>query len=176
MRLSYILLAAALSVLPVVANASLVVTIERISDTVGVFRGTGTIDGPYSDGWQGFTHLYFSGADVTTIGGDGNDPFTGDWTLDGGTMSRFVNTPIGTNAFQMFFNGDAAVGSGFTGSLTVTLDAETWSSVGTSGTLDYGLGSWSIIAPVPLPASFPLLAVALGGLYGLHRRRNRAGA
>jgi hypothetical protein len=167
MCLKKTVLAAALMLAPLCANASVMMYIERVSDTVATITGTGNLNDVRN-------RLRFY--ELTTTGDSGGDPITGALTL-GGIGVATASTKSGTTDFYINLVGDAAAGSGFSGSLTVTLDAETWAPVGTTGSMGNGEGHWSVvssqISAVPLPAGLPLLLAGLGGL-GLIRKRQTA--
>ena len=167
MKLKSILLGAVLAIAPLTANAAVIVSIERVDDVTGIFTGSGSLDAAIG------RNLFLDGV-VTTIGDSGVDPFSGDLTL-GGAGIIAVFTRGGTTNFEMIFDSAIAAGSSFAGSLTVTLDAETWSAIGTSGSLRNGVGTWSVTGSsgeIPLPAGLPLLLTGLGA-FGLLRKRRK---
>ena len=150
------------------SKAVLMVSIERVSDTVGVITGTGSSD-------VSTAGLFFAGP-VTTLGDPGPDPFAGDLTLGGFSVVAAFTVASDTD-FILGFSDPYPIGAIFAGSLTVTLDAETWLPVGTTGglvSLGTPNGTWEIVAStaVPAPSVLSIFVVGLVAL-GVAGRRGR---
>ncbi len=167
MTLKSLLLAATLMVAPLCANASVMMYIERVSDSVAKISGTGT-----SESLKSFLRFY----DATSNGNGSNELISGDLTF-GGLSVTSASAESTTTNFRINFTGIPTLGSGLLGALMVTLNAETWAPVGSTGLMGNGQGSWSMVATpvsaVPLPAGLPLLVAGLGA-FGLIRKRRAA--
>lgn len=100
----------------------------------------------------------------------------------GGILSSSYFSRIGTKDFVIATDDvkfPFGPGPAF-GSILATMD-ETWAPIGTKGevfTDSSGTGSiigtYSIVAPVPLPAALPLLASGIAGLGWVRRRQRQA--
>ncbi|MEM6693573.1 MAG: hypothetical protein AAF626_02795 [Pseudomonadota bacterium] len=166
------LLAAGLLV-PTQLSAATLWSIIRQSETTASVTLTGslplTANGP----------IFFEDA-IASLGNGVDEAVSGDFTFGGQAPSRAFAV-FDQQTFALSFAQNILAGSQAMGSLSVTLDAEIWSSVGTGGlvfTAESDLGRYEIvddagIAPIPLPAAGGLLLVALGGLGIASRARTR---
>ena len=150
------------------SHATLILEIERLSDTQAIVTGTGTVDFAESQ-------LRLIGASAT-IGDIGFDGLSGDLAMPGGNVVSTAFISIGTlDLFLNFLNSDLndsdfSAGDAISGAATVTLDVETWAAIGTTGAVFARLnqtGTWSM---VPEPSTALLLASGLAAL-ALRRRR-----
>ena len=80
--------------------------------------------------------------------------------------------------FSLAFDNPILEGSTLAGVIVATLDVETWSPIGTSGSVvdeftGARLGTYEIVLSVPIPAALPLFATALAGVgfFGWRRKR-----
>ena len=155
---------AALLITSSASHATLILEIERLSDTQAIVTGTGTVD--FAE-----NALILIGASAT-IGDSGFDGLSGDLALPGGNVVSSAFISIGTlDLFLNFQDSDFSAGDAIFGSAIVTLDVETWAAIGTTGAVfarsSNQTGTWSM---VPEPSTALLLG---GGLLGLAARSRR---
>lgn len=148
-------------------------TIERLSDTEARI----SMDGSLTFGAP--NNIEFVGA-LATTGAIGAEVPSGDFLI-GGAPIRLTFGRDGTFDLSLNIDGDAAPGSTATGSLLVTLDPEIWSAIGTTGAVlnnpvannGQTIGTFEIVAAVPLPATLPLAIAGFGvlGFFGFGVKR-----
>ncbi len=152
------------------SHASLILTLQRVSDTQGILTGTGTAD---------FGGVYLGLQSAATVGDTGTEAVGGDMTI-GGTPVSTSFVVFGETLF-LFRTSDFSVtaGDAIAGTAIFNLDAEIWAAIGTVGTVSVyssdssagfvdDTGRYSI---VPEPTTLGLL---LAGLIGLVWRRRSA--
>jgi len=156
------------------AQAATIWNIERLSDTQARITGTGALDAALGEDGSGFGQISFLG--TNSIGDDGVDAVVGNLTLGG--VQVFANFAISTRLdYFIALSGIPGVGASPSGTLLATLDAEIWAPVGTTGNvIDFTgnqpvIGTYTIVAPVPLPAAAWLFLSAIAGLFSIKRLR-----
>lgn len=167
---------------------AITVTIVRVSDTVGIITGTGSLP---TTGPSSAAHVLAFGTASQGVFGT-QPPSTAFFPANPISGALSIGVPIGYSSTyigspgSIFYLGNlagSALSGSIAGELEVTLSVGTWASVGTSGDLFWGAswastpvdaGTWSIVAPVPVPASLTLMIAALGGVSVLGMRRRAA--
>ncbi|MEL6951778.1 MAG: VPLPA-CTERM sorting domain-containing protein [Pseudomonadota bacterium] len=170
------------------ASSATLLTVDVSDPSAVTFTGTGAAADVATsvDAFVGISLLDFYSSVPTGFAVAGSSTLTAGTNadlLDGEFRAGSAVNFLGSLVVLNFTTTDAA----FSGTFTVdyTANASFLPSVGTTGSIVTGdnlfqafgdpFGEWAVIAPVPLPAGFPLLALGLGALYGL-KRRSRAAA
>ncbi|MEM8820370.1 MAG: VPLPA-CTERM sorting domain-containing protein [Pseudomonadota bacterium] len=187
LALAAAVMAATLSVATVPAQAAVMLTIERDSDTSATFIGSGALDVDLLF-MPGF---FVEGALATTLGPEAT--VVGDLGLGGNSIDAAAgNFP---SEIAMFFDSavdaqfDFAVGETLSGSSTITFVNQVFAPVGSTGDIivfgfetadgilfdddtPFVIGSWEIVAPapIPVPAAGVLLLAGLAALGAVRRR------
>lgn len=152
------------------SGASIILTVERQSDTTALITGSGTTD---------FSGYSISMTGAATTGDSGLDGLSGDFAI-GADPLVYAYVRYLTNDVWLSMDDDWFAGVAISGSALVTLDVETWAAVGSSGTVTIqgGIfegqttGTWTMVdgASVPEPGILGLFGLGIVGL-GFARRR-----
>lgn len=152
------------------AEAALVFTVERQSAHTARVSVSGDLA-------LATVFISLNGA-TSTKGDTGTDGALTGISIGGVTSgfyyTRYLQSNFVISGASIFPAGSAS------GSILATIN-ETWAGIGTGGKVFSGedgngveIGSYRIIAPVPVPAALPLLASGIVGLGWLRRRQCRA--
>ena len=169
------------------ANASLIFSIERVSDTKAKVTATGTLGSTFVEG-DGDTISFQNPFNLEPIGFDnrsvfdtstmqvGSLPISNSWI-----MAPDFSPANGTSWIYFTSNaqGSFAAGSAVSGTLEWMLPADlSLAAVGSTGIVTWGTasqgvetGTWTMVQAVPIPAAVWLFGAGLIGLVGLARRK-----
>jgi len=166
------------------ADAALLFTIERTSDSTGKVTSSGSLDGvvPFNVGSLRLEDA-LDGADD----GEG-DTYDGTLSLAANDVTGIVTQGSGDLGFLFASAVFLSPNDALTGMAMLTFNTENWGAIGSSGDVivfsesmfgdPVTIGSWQIVAPssaeVPLPMSGALRVGGLLGVLAVGRRGNLA--
>lgn len=95
----------------------------------------------------GGANLFVLEGCVASNGNTGTDRFTNSSLAIGSTTIEDVYVLFNSTNFEIIIVNSFLAGDAVSGSVTVTLNVETWSAIGAGGSLANGEGTWRIITP-----------------------------